>query len=415
MSLDVTAAAAVLKKTYPDGIVEIDYRKSKTLALLKKRKGGLVSTPFGESFDVPVKHGNPQAGSATYATGYNLASSEKSRYSKWVITPGTVFHFADVNGDITRRGASTGSFIDAMASEIEHAKDAIRRMAEIMLFKGGWGDLGRLSAAANVGSTTAVVLNNPWMVRYFEKGIRCVFSASEAGNTLKGATPAVVTGRHPSAGTLDFDIAPNTAGTAAANSDFIFRNGDRQDSAGPTRLCPTGFKGWLPQTAPTATLFNGLDRTSDDRLGGLRWDATQSGSIEEAFMDSDALVEGEGGEISHYVMGTDTFTKLAKSLTGKIEYCDIMTDVGIGLKGFTMTGSGAIFYKDPACEEGVAYGFNLEEFEILYAGKDFCSIINDDGLMFRRVAGSDLWRAELVACFNTSLPAPGQAVVVYNL
>lgn len=416
MGLDITGqGAAILKKTYADGIVDLDYSRSKTLTLLKKKKGALVQTPYGDSFNVPVQHGNPQAGSATYATGYNQATATSSQYKNWAVTPGTNFHFADVSGDFVRRGASAGSFVNALVSEIENAKKAIQRIMELCLFKGGFGDLAQLSAAANVGSATGVVLAFPWMVRFIEKDMNIVFSASEAANTLRGATPAKVVARHASAGTLDFNIAPNTAGTAAANSDFMFRDGDRQNSATPTKLLPTGFKGWLPQAAPASTLYFGVDRTVDDRLGGMRQDASLSGSIEEAFMDATTLVVSEGGSPTHFVLGPNTFNKLAKSMQNRIEYVEQETDVGIGINGFRIRGQDAMVYFDNACEEGISYGFNIEEVEIRYAGKDFCYLIEDDGLPFRRVAGSDLWRSELVSCWNLIFPAPGHGVVIFNL
>ncbi len=415
MSLDVSSAAAIMKKTYPNGVVDIDYKGSKTLLLLKKNKGTLVRSPFGTSFDVPVLHGNPQAGSATYATAYAQASSENSRTASWAVTPGTFWHFADVNGDVVRRGEGAGSFVDALTFEIENAKKAMRRIFEIMLFKGGFGDLARLSSAANVGSATAVVLQFPWMVRMIEKGMSCVFSDTEGASVLRGATPVKVTGRHAAAGTLDFSFAPNTAGTAAANSDFIFRDGDRQNSATPARIVPVGFKAWLPQAAPSSSLFFNVDRTVDDRLGGLRHDASTSGSPEEAFMDAESLVDAEGGNLTHFVMGRSTFNKLAKSMQNHIEYAEIETDIGIGIPGFRLKGSDAVFYWDSACEEGIAYGFNIEEVEIRYANEDLFTLEETDGLMFRNVPGLDLWRSNIVTCSQLIVPAPGHAVVIYNL
>src|SRR3954464_13449749 len=163
MGLDLTTGANILKKTYPDGIVDLDYSRSKTLTLLRKKKGALIKTPFGDSFNVPVQHGNPQAGSATYATGYNQATGTSSKYKNWAVTPGTNFHFADVSGDIVRRGEGVGSFVDALTSEIENAKKAIQRIMEICLFKGGFGDLFQLSASAGVGSASGVALAFPWM------------------------------------------------------------------------------------------------------------------------------------------------------------------------------------------------------------------------------------------------------------
>ena len=154
MTFDPTAANAVLKQTYPNGIVPIDYARAKTLALLKKSKGTIVSGPFGAGFVQPLKYGNPQAGSATYATGYAQASSEYSRYSQWFLTPGELFQFARVNGKLTRISDGTGSFVNAMVSEIENARNALTRMVEIFLGGDGWGCLGQIDqTAASVSST----------------------------------------------------------------------------------------------------------------------------------------------------------------------------------------------------------------------------------------------------------------------
>lgn len=413
MSLDVTTADAIMKKTYPDGVVDVDYTNSKTLALLKKNKGSLEKSPFGNAFVVPVKHGNPQAGGAGYAAAWAQASAEQSRYKAWSITPGTVFHFADVNGDIVRRGEGAGSFVDAMTSEIENAKKAMTRILEIMFFKGGWGDLCVLHASANVASATGLQLQYPWMVRMIETGMSLVASASEAGHVLKSATAIKVVGRHAAAGTIDMAAAPNTQSWAA--SDTVFRISDRENSATPTRLVPTGFKGWLPQSAPSSTAFFGVDRTVDDRLGGLRHNANTSGSPEEAFMDAEALVDAEGGRLTHFVMGRNTFNALAKSMSNHIEHAEEETEVGIGISGFRLKGSDALFYWDSACEEGVAYGFNIDEVEYNYAGDGLLYIDKTDGMTFRKVQGSDLWRTDMVTCGNLIMPAPGHAVVVYNL
>lgn len=416
MAFDVANEQALLKRVYPDGVVRLDYSNSKTLRLLKKSRGTLVKNSFGELFHIPVAHGNPQAGSATYATGYGQASTEQSRHAAWQVVPKTIFHFADLNGDFIRRGAGAGSFVTAATYEIEKAKNAFQRVLETMLFKGGFGDLARLSATANVASATGVALAEKWMVRHVEKGMSVVFSASEDAAVLKGTTAIKVTGRHVAAGTLDFSAAPNQAGTLAAVSDFMFREGDRQNSATPSRLTWTGFRGWVPQVAPGATLFNGVDRSVDDRLGGLRLDAgTTGGSPEENFMDAEAMVDSEGGQISHWVVGRDTFNKLAKSMQNHIEYAEIQDEMPIGIPGFRMKGSDAVVYWDSACEEGRAFGYNIEEIEIDYAGKDLMYIEEFDGLMFREVAGTDTWRSRLVTCSDFIAPAPGHMVHLFGL
>lgn len=132
-------------------------------------------------------------------------------------------------------------------------------------------------------------------------------------------------------------------------------------------------------------------------------------------MDATTLVTAEGGVITHFVLGPTTFNKLAKSMQNRIDYVEQETDVGIGINGFRIRGQDSMVYFDNAMEEGISYGFNIEEVEIQYAGKDFCYLEETDGLPFRRVAGFDLWRSELVSCWNFILPAPGHAVVLFNL
>jgi hypothetical protein len=415
MAFDVANEQALLKEVYPDGVVDIDYARQKTLRLIKKNKGTLVQNAFGKGYIVPVAHGNPQAGSATYATGYNQSSTEQSRHAAWNILPAEVFHFAELEGKMIRRSQGDGSFVNAGTYEIEKAKKALTRILEIQLFKGGYGNFFRLSAAANVASATGVALAEKWMVRHAEKGMKVVFAASEAGHVLKGATSIKIVGRSVSAGTLDFNIAPNTAGTAAAVSDFAFRDGDREDSATPARLCMTGFPAWLPPAAPSATLFHGVNRTVDDRLGGLRHNANESGSHEEAFMDAEAFVDAEGGQLTHIVMGRLTFNKLAKSMSNHIDQVEIQDEHPIGIPGFRMKGSDAVFYWDTACEEGQAFGFNIDEISLEYAGKSLMYVEEYDGLFFREVSGTDNWKTRLISSPQLILPAPGHAINVFNL
>jgi hypothetical protein len=412
MSLDVTTASAIMKKIYPDGIVEVDYSKTKTLALIKKTRGSLIKSPFGAEFHQPVKHGNPQAGSATYATGFAQASSEQSRYKAWLVTPATMWQFADVNGDIVRRGEGVGSFVDALTSEIENAKDAIRRHLEVSLFRTGFGELGQIAVGGIAGAV--LTLQSASQVRYFEAGMTLVASTSIDGALLKGAPDtAKILKRNVSAGTITL-TAP-APGTWAA-SDFLFRSGDRQNSATPSRIMPAGFSAWLPSSAPSATPFFGVDRTVDDRLGGLRHNGSLSGSVEEALLDGCSLIDSEGGQASHIVMGPDTYNKLVKSMQNRVHYVETKTDVGVGINGFRINGYGdPMVYSDSACEEGRAYIFNIEDLDLRYAGEDLMYLEETDGLMFRRVQGEDLWRAEVVTANNLILPAPGHACHVFNL
>jgi hypothetical protein len=418
MSLDVTAVASVVKETYPNGIVEIDYKRAKTLALLRKEKGALVEGSFGTAFKQPLKYSNPQAGSATYATGYAQASTEATRYTHWYLPPAELFQFARVSGAAVRRTqGSTASFVKALVSEIENAKLAMTRMIEIYLDGAGWGDLAQISSI----TTTAITLNYPWMARFFEIGQSICFSTSVSGAVLKAPTAGVttkITAVNVSTGVLTTADDMTSGGTAVAANDYIFRNGDRQNSASPSRIVPCGFRAFLPDTDATrGTLFN-VDQTLSQRLGGLRRDATLSGNMEEAFLDASADIDSQGGQSTHLVLGTNTYSKLGKSLLNKV-YADIedMDGVKLGFKGIVIQGASGdiICYSDSAFAEGRGRMFDVGDIGIQHVGDDICSIDQTDGLQFRQVDGTDDWMARLVASYQFHIDAPGHAETIINL
>ena len=418
MSLDTTAAASVLKETYPNGIVNIDYSRAKTLALLKKSKGTLVEGSFGTAFKVPIKYSNPQAGSATFATGYAQAATESTRYTHWYLTPGELFQFARVEGAVVRRSQGPGSFIKAMVSEIENAKTALTRYIEMYLDGGGYADL------ATVGSIsgTTITLSHSWMVRFFEIGMTICAADSVSGDVLRAPTVGKytkITARSLSAGTITTAGDMSSGGTPVVAGDYLFRYGDRQDSATPSRIIPCGFAGFLPDTAAElSSAFFSVNQTLSERLGGLRASATTSGNMEEALLDMSADIDSQGGQTTHAVMGSTTFTKLGKSILNKV-YADVEDQDGmkLGVKGIVIQGaSGDILcYGDSAFREERARLFDIEDVGIQHVGDDIAYLENFDGLQFRQIEGTDDWMARLVASYQFHLDAPGHAGVITDL
>jgi hypothetical protein len=422
MSLDISAATSVLKETYPNGIVPIDYAESRTLALIKKEKGTLIEGPFGAGFAQPIKYGNPSAGSATYAVGYAESETESSRYKRWFLTPGELFQFARVSGQLIRRSAGSGSFIKALVSEIENAKTALTRMISIVLDRDGWGTLATIGSVST-STVTTVTLTYPWMARFFEIGMSVCASASKNGAVLKSPTAAKyckITAVDVSAGTLVLDKdMTTTSGTAFAANDYLFRYGDREDSASPTKLVPCGFQSFLPDAAGDRTTLFTVDQTLSARLGGLRRSATTSGgTIEEALLDASADIDAMGGKSTHCVLGTNTYAKLNKSLLNKV-YADMedMDGAALGFKGIVIQGASGDFvcYSDSAFSETRARLFNVADIGIIHTGDDLAFLDQTDGLQFREVPGTDDWMARLVSSFQFHLDAPGHAEVVTDL
>ena len=416
MSLDVTAAASILRETYPKGIVEIDYSRAKTLALLKKGRGTLVEGDFGTAFKQPIKYGGPQAGSSSYTIGYAQAATENSRYTHWYLTPSELFQFARVSGAIIRRSQGPGAFVRALVSEIENAKLSLTRFVEQYLDGDGFGALGTISSI----STVTVTMTYPWMVRFFEIGMSICASSANSTAVLKAPTIGKytkITARSVSAGTLTTADDMSSGGTPWAANDFLFRYGDRADSASATMQVPCGFAGFLPDTdAARSTSFFNVNQTLTERLGGLR--ATANGSIEEAILDMSADIDSQGGQTTHAVMGSKTFTKLGKSLLNKV-YADVVDadNMKIGVQGIVIQGaSGDILcYGDSAFKEGRIRLFDLADIGILHTQDDLVKLEQMDGLQFRQIDGTDDWMARIVASYQFHLDAPGHAGTITGI
>jgi hypothetical protein len=412
MTFDATAAANVLKQTYPDSIVPIDYARAKTLALLKKSKGTIVSGPFGAGFVQPLKYGNPQAGSATYATGYNQAATEYSRYSQWFLTPGELFQFARVSGKVTRIAEGTGSFVNAMVSEIENARNALTRLDEMALGGDGSGSFAQIGSV----STVTITLKKVSQARFFEIGqTLCAGTTLLSGGLKNTGTGIKITKVDAAGGTLTM-ASDVTVSTAWAANDYLFRAGDVGASVA-TYLWPVGFAGFVPVATPTGSLFT-VDQTLSVRTGGNRRDGSKSGNIEEALLDLSSDIDSQGGITTHCVMGTKTMNKLVKSMLNKT-YFDVEDADGapLGFRAVLLAGASGdmLCYSDGAFPEEVAWQFSIDDVGIIHTGKDLIMLEEKDGLQFREVAGSDDWMARLVSSWQFHCDAPGHAGVVNNL
>lgn len=415
--IDLAKSQAILKQTYADGVTVIDYKKHPTLARFKKAKGKVERTPFGEAFIVPIQHGLPQTENASFTQGQTNASNYSTRYGRFTVTPVTNYGFAQVSGDVVRRATGEGAFVDAMSREIDNASKNMTRQFAMQMFRQGYGERGVISASANLATTT-LLLANPWMVRFFEKDQNIVFASTVGASVLRTATPLVITGRDANLGTLTLSATPNSLAAGIAVGDSIFQLGDRQNSATPARTKIAGFPAWIPTAAPSpGESFFGQDRSTDSRLYGLRWDATRSGSMEEAFLDGMSLCGTEGGSTTDIVVGPETYTKFVKSLTTRT-YIDIPTDdPKVGFRGIEIHGGSgsAVITSDPNCPEGEGWVLHIDNWTLMHAEDDLVTTINDDGLMFRRVPNQDAWQTDLVSCAQLVCDAPGHQCRIFNL
>ena len=256
MALNMTNFDAALKVHYTsDRIENLTYPTNPLFAMMTKTQDF-----GGRNLPVPIIYGNPQGRSANFVNAQTNVTN--TQITDFILTRVTDYGLATIDGEVIEASqGDNNAFMRAVATEIDGALSSLARSASIAMYGSGSGKIGQISATSSV--TTVIDLADINDITNFEVGMTLVLSTADGGGTVKTGTTAITD--------IDRDIGQITVATdistftpIGAVLDFIFVEGDYDAKM-------SGLAAWVPATAPSATLFFGVDRTSDvTRLGGIR-------------------------------------------------------------------------------------------------------------------------------------------------
>jgi hypothetical protein len=382
----LTTVAFIYKRLYSDkDVANIAMRDHVWWAKIAK-EGGFV----GESFLYPIRYGNPQGISSTFANAQTNAKSSKGvqmrAYRKMqygVIT---------LDGEaIAAAKGNKGAFMDLVTMETDRVLEEMGDTLAFNFHRDKDQLLGRgASAAGNV--ITLTIAND---ARNFKVGMTV-----RSDNTSTGASPntgtTFVTAVDEDAGTVTFDDTSDITGFAA--TDYFFRDG----STGQVGM--EGLENLTPLAAPTSgESFREVDRSVDARrLAGSRLDDT-SLPVEVALMQLAVKISnvGRSHAVDEAYINPTHFFNMTQRLNAKVEYQDGGGTANVGFQYVTLhTAAGSIrVYADPdapmnrgrASREGSMYVKHLDGLP---------HIISDDGNMSIREASADGIETRAVARCN---------------
>jgi hypothetical protein len=150
------------------------------------------------------------------------------------------------------------------------------------------------------------------------------------------------------------------------------------------------LKHGLPSSAPGATTFFGVDRSTDVlRLGGCRYNGAGV-PIEEVLIEGAAQVGREGGKIDHYFMNYAKYSSLEKSLGSKVQYVDMQANAEIAFRGIMINGpKGPIkLCRIKTVPRLAFWGLQLNMWKLYSLGKAV-RVIDTDGLQMLRQGTAD--------------------------
>ena len=411
--LDITTFDSALKELYSkDKVEKLVYSNYPLLASLPKQ------TDFvGKQYVIPVYHGNPQGRSATFTRAQASGLRDNSKTVDFNLTRVRDYGVVTIDAETMEATSNDkGAFLKARETEIDGIISSLSTSLATQIVRGGWGDIGRVGSFA----TTTITLASVSDVVNFEVGQELVVAAANNTGNIRAVGSSTnglyITGINRDTGvlTFGFNVTDATNGIPTiANSDYIFARGDRDEAASPAMLRMVGLDAWCPVTAPTSTLFLGVDRTRDvTRLGGLRRDVTAL-PIEEALLDGAAYASREGAKPDSYFMNPMRYVDLVKALGSKVQYVDVQASENVGFRGITIQGPmGAIkVLADPTIPTDRCYGLTTSSWELKSLG-DLIRPLNSDGLEMLRMSTRDGYEVRYGYYANLACHAPGKNIVL---
>lgn len=404
--MDLTAFNAALKEHYTsDRVEDMVYKDNPFLAMLPK-----MENFGGKNLPIPIKYGNPQGRSKTFATAQAGAASYPSKLGSFALTRVKDYAVAIIDGETMKASkGDANAFMDAATCEVDGALESLTRSVAVNLPRTVAASIGRVLAEPAEQASFVVTLTDIEEIVNVEVGqVHLMYSAASGGTqrSIDGSIltmPVIAVNR--SLGTITYSGTYNSSGTIAPN-DYIFINGDRG-------LGISGLEDWIPATAPGATSFFGVDRSVDvTRLGGLRYDGS-GGPIEEVLTEADRLVSREGFAIDHFFMNHANFANLKKALGTKVQYVDLQVNPRISFRGVVVDGNrGPIkVIPDNTFPSNRIFGLKLSMWKLYSIGKAI-SVIEDDGLEWLRQASADGVELRIGFYGNLGCRAPGANINV---
>lgn len=393
--LNLSAMNAALKELYDGQVVEnLVYADNPFLAMVPK------GSDFGGKYKpVPIVTGVSQGRSATFATAQTNQTA--TQIESFLLTRMSDYSIATIDNQTMLASATDKmTFLEGAKLLVDSAIRSITNSLASALFRSGTGSIGVIGSI----TTGVITLSNSADVVQFETNMTLQADATDGGATPRAALGYVIAVDR-GAGTVTVSAtAGGSAGTPAswAAADFLLVQGDLNAKI-------SGLAAWIPQTAPSATAFYGVDRTVDvTRLGGVRYDGSAQ-SIEEALIDGSSLLAREGGRPDHAIMSYASYSSLEKALGSKVQYIDFKGPAEIAFRGIMINGANTMIkvFPDRNCQANTCYLLQMATWKLEALGDAPQILRYGDGLEMLRVYNADAGEVRVGYYANLRTNAPG--------
>lgn len=406
----LTTADAVLKQHYASGpLLNMAAQQNTTYGLLSKKNKRTSTTGGGRSWTQPIRISYPGGGSSDFATAM-AATNNASGFGVFTVTRKSHYRLAQMQTELleaTETGAEDA--FEDMIDELDRGIEAEANYLNFRLFRGSGGASGVITNA-NLATPVATLSDPSDAWAWVKSDVANLANTDGTSGAIKSGTLTVASVQR-SAGTITFTQNISTGVATAATGDHLFLLGD-------FGLAGSGFSDWIPDTAPTSTLFYGQDRSIEpEMLGGLRVDASNSGApVHEVLIDMMAKGDQFGANFDCIVMNPLATADLTKQLEGKwviMKAQDYDGDAEVGYKGWnvSLNGKDVTILTDRVCPQKHVYGLQLDTWTLFSAGTAPMFLQKRTGTILKVAENADAIQARIGEYWNLSNKGPGWNVV----
>jgi hypothetical protein len=383
-----------LKEWYQGTVVaDLVYKNHPWLGIVPKNPN-----VRGNVYPKPIRYANITGQSALYATAHeNQGPATRNR---WELSHIDNYAKATVSNKVIELSlGDPAAFRAALQDAVDSAHSAFANDVHFELVRAE--TTGSRATVASVAAGPPVVLTlGTGEARFFEVGMY-VQHSDDSGATVE-ADQVYVTAVDRANDTIT--LSADWAGAGAVANDLVYRSGDFGAKA-------DSLTSWLPGSAVTSALFNGIDRTADKtRLAGV--DGVKGGAgtpyLSHLVLTGAALYnEGQTPNIcllnpvDHAGLAIETEARGARyakvdSTSGKISFSALSV----------MTGAGEVpVVSDPAVKADTSFMGDKDEVELFSAG-GVPRMFKADGSFYHREEGADTLAFYLFAFYNQCIQSP---------
>ena len=419
MGVSYASIAPQLHERYHNKAVQIfvesqNPKLSPLVAMLEMKPGNDIEDNFGRGYAIPITTARGGSVSNTFTTSraisYGSSTGHAASNDRWLVTSTTKHATAHWEREaLLSASKSEEKLYDVMKNEIDARLGKMKHRLAIDLFEEGYGRAATCTAAATHTPDTVTVSAS--CINRFEVGDSIV-AASTVSGALRSATALIITGINTETGVMTLSGDPTAL--SWGSTDILFFAGDHTDA---TLTAPVGLQGYVPDAAPTATLF-GVTRSGIPATSGMRLNCS-SYDLLTALMKGAQNLTLTGSVPGQAFCSVQDFTNMSLDKE-RVKIMEI--EVGKFNIGFTaaqiLTPGGSItLFSEMLMEQGRFYmgDFKSEHAPFIIHTDDLINVDDFTGSELKDVDNATTYEMRWYARLACAFPGPGKFLVGHSI